>query len=171
MKRLGIMADIKGVQENTKKLIIKCRHISPPPPVLTQGIDGGNDQQSNLQTIGDTTKTTCRDEYSTETGKPLFKFPFQRRARSLSLPKDENGNDQEVEEPKGDKPAKYESRQQQNFTIMGKQKSPSPPHDDKGTKSKPVVATDNFVLSHKNLIPGVKNLLKKQQDQEIMRGD
>jgi len=53
---------------------------------------------------------------------------------------------------------------------MGKQKSPSPPHEDMGSKSKPVVATDNFVLSHKNLIPGVKNLLKKQQDQEIMMG-
>jgi len=31
MKRIGIMADIQGVKENQKKLIIKCRHISPPP--------------------------------------------------------------------------------------------------------------------------------------------
>jgi hypothetical protein len=29
----------------------------------------------------------------------MFQFPFQRRARSLSLPKDENGNEiQEIEE-------------------------------------------------------------------------
>ena len=30
--------------------------------------------------------------------KGLFKFPFQRRARSLSLPKDENGNEIEEEQ-------------------------------------------------------------------------
>jgi len=32
------------------------------------------------------------------------------------------------------------------------------------------MATDNFVLAHKNLIPGVRNLLKAQQDAEIMMG-
>jgi hypothetical protein len=31
MKKLGIMADIQGVQETKKKLIIKQRHISPSP--------------------------------------------------------------------------------------------------------------------------------------------
>ena len=31
MKRLGLSSDIQGVKENQKKLIIKCRHISPPP--------------------------------------------------------------------------------------------------------------------------------------------
>lgn len=49
----------------------------------------------------------------------LFKFPFQRRARSLSLPKDEEGNDPQpppVEDPEkkslGNNPAEktYESR-------------------------------------------------------------
>ena len=33
MKRLGIMDDIKEGVESKKKLIIKQRHISPPPPV------------------------------------------------------------------------------------------------------------------------------------------
>jgi hypothetical protein len=32
------------------------------------------------------------------------------------------------------------------------------------------LAKDNFVLSHRNLIPGVINLLKQQQDAEIMMG-
>lgn len=38
MKRLGIMADIQTTiiesSENRKKLIIKKRHISPPPNLL-----------------------------------------------------------------------------------------------------------------------------------------
>jgi len=36
--------------------------------------------------------------------------------------------------------------------------------------NKPIIAKDNFVLAHKNLIPGVKNLLKQQEDMEIMMG-
>jgi len=41
-------------------------------------------------------------------------------------------------------------------------KSPSPPHmnNSKNKLNKPIMARDNFVLAHKNLIPGVKNLLK-----------
>lgn len=33
-----------------------------------------------------------------------------------------------------------------------------------------MLAKDNFVLAHKNLIPGVLNLLQQQQDDEIMMG-
>jgi hypothetical protein len=32
------------------------------------------------------------------------------------------------------------------------------------------MAKDNFVLAHKNLIPGVNNMLKHQEDMEIMMG-
>ena len=52
-------------------------------------------------------------------------------------------------------------------------KSTSPPaHKTDSTVklNKPIIAKDNFVLAHKNLIPGVKNLLKQQQDEEIMTG-
>jgi hypothetical protein len=31
MKRLGMMAEVQGVHDSKKKLIIKQRHISPPP--------------------------------------------------------------------------------------------------------------------------------------------
>lgn len=51
-----------------------------------------------------------------------FKFPFQRRARSLSLPKDKDGNDLPQDQ--------YDS-------------------------NKPVIAKDNFLLAHKNNVPGV----------------
>ena len=33
-----------------------------------------------------------------------------------------------------------------------------------------MLAKDNFVLAHKNLIPGVKTLLKQQLDAEIKMG-
>ena len=59
MKRLGIMADIQGVQENKKKLIIKCRHISPPP-VLNQITDP--DISSHQVTGYETTKPTNAEE-------------------------------------------------------------------------------------------------------------
>mmetsp|Transcript_27088 Transcript_27088/g.41247 ORF Transcript_27088/g.41247 Transcript_27088/m.41247 type:complete len:88 (-) Transcript_27088:215-478(-) len=36
--------------------------------------------------------------------------------------------------------------------------------------SKPVVAKDNFVLAHKNLVPGVHKLIQQQQEDEIMMG-
>ncbi len=55
----------------------------------------------------------------------------------------------------------YESRQKQNFTIVGnmmhKNQSPSNHNENNGLKpsNKPVIAKDNFVLAHKNLIPGV----------------
>lgn len=97
----------------------------------------------------------------------LFKFPFQRRARSLSLPKDEEGNDPQTTEDQekkslGNNPAEktYESRQ--NFTIAsGTNQKHSPVGKDEKTTSnnRPVIAKDNFVLAHKNLVPGVKKLL------------
>ena len=36
--------------------------------------------------------------------------------------------------------------------------------------SKPIVAKDNFVLAHKNLVPGVYKLIQQQQEDEIMMG-
>jgi hypothetical protein len=36
MKRLGMMADVQDVQETKKKLIIKQRHISPPPNLSSE---------------------------------------------------------------------------------------------------------------------------------------
>lgn len=59
-----------------------------------------------------------------------FKFPFQRRARSLSLPKDKDGND-----IKQDSEAQYDS-------------------------NKPIMAKDNFLVAHKNLVPGVMKLIQ-----------
>jgi len=58
-----------------------------------------------------------------------FKFPFQRRARSLSLPKDKDGNDIK------DTEAQYDS-------------------------NKPIMAKDNFLVAHKNLVPGVMKLIQ-----------
>lgn len=170
MKRIGIMADIQGVKENQKKLIIKCRHISPPPY-----LNGGNEGKDiTQQTETDNKKTSPEEDLESTNSKPniksnsLFKFPFQRRARSLSLPKDEEGNDIVPEDPDkksiGNNPNEkttYESRQ--NFTIAsGQQQSKHSPlgKDEKNGQNKPVIAKDNFVLAHKNLIPGVKNLLK-----------
>jgi len=115
MKRLGIMDDIKEGLESKKKLIIKQRHISPPPPV-TQGQDqliktknspiAPGLGEATLQKGGDQTIITNGEEdvesTNTNTQKITIKgvdtskfnyFPFQRRARSLSLPKDEEGND------------------------------------------------------------------------------
>lgn len=111
----------------------------------------------------------------------LFKFPFQRRARSLSLPKDKDGNDIVPENPTAqveEKPKDvYDSRQaQKNFGLVKiNQKSPSPtsqiPNTNSKTKlNKPIMAKDNFVLAHKNLIPGVNNLFQQQQDAELMMG-
>ena len=36
--------------------------------------------------------------------------------------------------------------------------------------NKPIIAKDNFVLAHKNLIPGVMNLIKMQQEAQFMMG-
>ena len=85
------MAEVQGVQENKKKLIIKQRHISPPPKITSTGIveEGEKklDPKDSEASIVGLEKTS------------MFQFPFQRRARSLSLPKDENGNEiQEIEE-------------------------------------------------------------------------
>jgi hypothetical protein len=179
MKRIGIMADIQGVKENQKKLIIKCRHISPPPY-----LNGTSDKkESTQQTEGQNKKTQDEDVQSTSSklnikSNSLFKFPFQRRARSLSLPKDEEGNDIIPDDPDkksiGNNPnekATYESRQ--NFTIASGQiqnKHSPIGKDEISQNNRPVIAKDNFVLAHKNLIPGVKKLLKQQQDAEIMMG-
>jgi hypothetical protein len=95
MKRLGLMADIQNVQATKKKLIIKQRHISPPPEsgtgIGSQHInnslssnvnDGAEDMQStSITNFGASKKLSIK--------KSVFKFPFQRRARSLSLPKDQ----------------------------------------------------------------------------------
>ena len=57
MKRIGMMADIQGVKENQKKLIIKCRHISPPPYLNGSG-DG---KESPLQNTEETKNTGDED--------------------------------------------------------------------------------------------------------------
>ena len=50
MKKHGIMADIQGVQETKKKLIIKQRHISPPPYLTSGETEQRNDKDAeNLQ--------------------------------------------------------------------------------------------------------------------------
>lgn len=63
---------------------------------------------------------------------------------------------------------KYESRQQQssNFGLVNSKghKSPSPTGQSASGKSKmnkPILATDNFVLAHRNLIPGVGHLIEQ----------
>jgi hypothetical protein len=66
MKRLGIMADIQGVQETKKKLIIKCRHISPPPGE-TQPCDKDEDIVSTHSRV---------QPKAVNNSKSLFKFPF-----------------------------------------------------------------------------------------------
>ena len=89
------MAEVQGVQENKKKLIIKQRHISPPPKILGMNVQqNGKDSEASMPGLDKTS---------------MFKFPFQRRARSLSLPKDENGNEIVEEEPQKP-PEEYESR-------------------------------------------------------------
>lgn len=100
MKRIGMMADVNGVKENQKRLIIKCRHISPPP-YLTGGTNSNTESKEIIHGTQETdTKKTLPEEDIESTNSKLniktnslFKFPFQRRARSLSLPKDEEGND------------------------------------------------------------------------------
>lgn len=184
MKRLGIMEDIKAGQESKKKLIIKQRHISPPPPNLAEplievGKTGAEeDIESNCSASNKQASKITNFE-----NKGIFKFPFQRRARSLSLPKDKDGNDiepetqqttKQLEEPKDI----YDSRQKQNQNfglVKINHKSPSPtsqmPSTNSKTKlNKPIMAKDNFVLAHKNLIPGVNNLFQQQQDAELMMG-
>lgn len=113
MKRLGIMADVQDVQDKKKKLLIKQRHISPPPNLSSEVPAKVGDMSSKVDMPAET---------STQ-----FKFPFQRRARSLSLPKDKEGND--IQE------SQYDS-------------------------SKPIVAKDNFLVAHKNLVPGVMKLIQ-----------
>jgi hypothetical protein len=155
------MADIQGVQENKQKLIIKCRHISPPPTLNASAANEEN--ATTTQTADEDIVSTHSKLNASKNSRSLFKFPFQRRARSLSLPKDKDGNDQTV-------PTEHTHKEPPNFTIIGKkQKSPSPPARDVAL-NKPILAKDNFVLAHKNLIPGVKNLLKQQEDMEIMMG-
>lgn len=77
MKRLGMMADIQGVNETKKKLILKCRHISPPPPVLTGGIeDAETTKQSDPTRDEDIPSTHSKINRKQNTTKCLFKFPF-----------------------------------------------------------------------------------------------
>lgn len=78
MKRIGIMADIQGVKENQKKLIIKCRHISPPPYLNGTGDQKDSTQQTdtdvNKQTQEEDVKSTC-SKLNIKSNS-LFKFPF-----------------------------------------------------------------------------------------------
>ena len=36
--------------------------------------------------------------------------------------------------------------------------------------NKPIIAKDNFVLAHKNLVPGVQKLVLKQEQEDLMMG-
>lgn len=109
MKRIGIMDDIKEGQEKQKKLIIKQRHVSPPPPAsigpLIDPVSSANhNSEAKLDCdIKDDTpnQNTKKIKINIKNQKVggLFKFPFQRRARSLSLPKDKDGNDIESDTP------------------------------------------------------------------------
>ena len=49
MKRLGMMEDVQDVQETKKKLIIKQRHISPPPNLNS----GAGNNETDLGASGD----------------------------------------------------------------------------------------------------------------------
>jgi hypothetical protein len=46
------------------------------------------------KTSGEEDIESTNSKLNLKTPNVLFKFPFQRRARSLSLPKDEDGNEQ-----------------------------------------------------------------------------
>ena len=67
-------------------------------------------------------------------------FPFQRRARSLSLSKDFD-NDQSA----------------QDAPMIADQK-------------KPVKVKDNFLLAHRGIVPGVSRLVKQNEREDIMQG-
>ena len=55
MKKLGLISAIKDGQNSVKKLVIKKRHISPPPPVLPDSME--NSTQSSVATkVGINTK-------------------------------------------------------------------------------------------------------------------
>jgi hypothetical protein len=57
-----------------------------------------------------------------------------------------------------------------------KEKSPSPVaglsenFNSASKPGQPIIAKDNFVIAHKNLVPGVLKLVQKQQQEEIMMG-
>lgn len=128
-------------------------------------------QQSNQETVPD----FDFDNASRQMLQPFkqFKFPFQRRARSLSLPKDEEGNDITEETQGLSKPIENEQSYQsrQNFQIASNsQLKKSPVGRQEQSNNRPIIAKDNFVLAHKNAIPGIQKLLKKQIDAEIMQG-
>jgi hypothetical protein len=127
MKRIGIMDDIKEGQEKQKKLIIKQRHVSPPPPVSNIGplfdplssVNHNSEAKLDCDIKDDTPNQNTKKikihlNKNQKAGQSLFKFPFQRRARSLSLPKDEDGNDVESENA----PVVTENQQKQEVVAM-----------------------------------------------------
>ena len=90
MKRLGLITEIQSSirdsQENKKKFVIKKRHISPPPPNLE--IIQSAQQESQL-TEPETNISHLNPRQDNQQQLKIFQVPFQRRARSLSLPKDQ----------------------------------------------------------------------------------
>ena len=81
------------MKDNQKKLVIKCRHISPPPYLNGLGSDTQKTMQTQEKTSGEEDIESTNSKMNLKTSNVLFKFPFQRRCRSLSLPKDEDGNE------------------------------------------------------------------------------
>ena len=90
MKRLGLITEIQSNMrdsiENKKKIVIKKRHISPPPPNL-EIIQSTNTQITEPGT--NTSTSNLNRPQDSQQKLKIFQFPFQRRARSLILPKDQ----------------------------------------------------------------------------------
>ena len=166
MKRLGLMKDIQNNMNdqtvNKKKLIIKKRHISPPPAlngssnmgIAQEGVTSA--EATNISGATDTTSgvNVLPQKIPDGKNKKLFQFPFQRRARSLSLTKDKDGNEIIDESML----AREEAITNQANVFSNKQ------------GKKPIIAKDNFLLAHKGIVPGVSRRVKEKEREEIMLG-
>jgi hypothetical protein len=73
MNRLGIMQEVKGVDETKKKLIIKCRHISPHP--VLNGDNTGELGKSKEMNGNDEDIVSANSKIQLNS-RSLFKFPF-----------------------------------------------------------------------------------------------
>ncbi|TNV74501.1 hypothetical protein FGO68_gene8069 [Halteria grandinella] len=144
-------ANIQMVKENGKQ----------QPPVHASYINGQSpsEESQRQQTATDTSASgaeTADQQQPKATGNGVFQFPFQRRARSLSIPKQEAAIQIKLKQPSNAPPTSMIGTENPSAPTNGvnpqlQTKSPSPTGED-SRRNRPIVAKINFVIAQKGAL-------------------